>query len=101
MTLDIQQINESTQMCEKTWCVKFDADGGSDAQPPHYGYTVSEDRHKFTGHVWLPNNPPRVRDRNDSTEGVCFVNHKVKRGGPNNRGNTFFHFKGMSYSKYS
>lgn len=99
LTLDIRQINENTKECERKWKVQLDAECITATTRAHFGYTVTEDGQKFTGHVWLPQNPPSFRDRDDTTGGTCYVKDRKKRGGPGNRGDTFFEYIGFAHNK--
>ncbi|KAJ7538951.1 hypothetical protein O6H91_11G070200 [Diphasiastrum complanatum] len=85
LDFDVKQIRSGE--VKDTWHVMIDADPKSDKQKPHYGYTVygtvsGKNIPKFTGHVWLPQNPSNFRpwDR-DKGEKVYFADSRL--GGKN------------------
>jgi hypothetical protein len=109
LTLEITLTDKATGQDLNKWTVELNADAGSRTssgahRPPHYGYTVQGAVHqgarqsKFSGHVYLPNNPAAVRPLLvDDSQLQCmyFCNNEVKVGGERSKGTQLFQYVGM------
>lgn len=98
--LEVNEVDRSKKgELLNRWTVQIDADKKTEgSQEAHYGYTVfKKGETKFTGHVWLPKDPPYYRNKKGDPREYSHFGYDRKKGRPESTDNIWFEMKGKKY----